>query len=65
MQDNPDPALFGAEVRNCAGGSVELGLWSAKVCYVLRTDWYLESDVYDRDNVFDHYGYRYPPTQHL
>jgi hypothetical protein len=30
-QDNPDPSLFATEVRNCAGSSVELGLWSAKV----------------------------------
>ncbi|KAK8124755.1 uncharacterized protein PG998_000514 [Apiospora kogelbergensis] len=29
--DNPDPMLFAQEVRNCAGGSVALGLWSAKV----------------------------------
>ncbi|KAI1265997.1 GRASP55/65 PDZ-like domain-containing protein [Xylariaceae sp. FL1019] len=28
--DNPDPMLFAQEVRNCAGGSVSLGLWSAK-----------------------------------
>ncbi|OTA99567.1 hypothetical protein M426DRAFT_76296 [Hypoxylon sp. CI-4A] len=28
--DNPDPRLFAQEVRNCAGGSVALGLWSAK-----------------------------------
>ncbi|KAK1687628.1 GRASP55/65 family protein [Colletotrichum godetiae] len=28
--DNPDPSLFAQEVRNCAGGSVSLGLWSAK-----------------------------------
>ncbi|KAI1499135.1 GRASP55/65 PDZ-like domain-containing protein [Biscogniauxia marginata] len=30
MIDNPDPRLFAQEVRNCAGGSVALGLWSAK-----------------------------------
>lgn len=30
--DNPDPILFAQEVRNCAGGSVTLGLWNAKVC---------------------------------
>ncbi|KAH9909036.1 GRASP55/65 PDZ-like domain-containing protein [Xylariomycetidae sp. FL2044] len=30
MIDNPDPRLFAQEVRNCAGGSVSLGLWSAK-----------------------------------
>lgn len=29
-QDNPDPSLFAQEVRNCAGGTVLLGLWSAK-----------------------------------
>jgi hypothetical protein len=29
-QDNPDPSLFAQEVRNCAGGSVSLALWSAK-----------------------------------
>ncbi|KAI1083029.1 GRASP55/65 PDZ-like domain-containing protein [Whalleya microplaca] len=28
--DNPDPRLFAQEVRNCAGGQVALGLWSAK-----------------------------------
>ncbi|TDZ23682.1 Uncharacterized protein Cob_v002735 [Colletotrichum orbiculare MAFF 240422] len=28
--DNPDPALFAQEIRNCAGSSVLLGLWSAK-----------------------------------
>ncbi|KAI0465801.1 GRASP55/65 PDZ-like domain-containing protein [Xylaria cf. heliscus] len=30
MIDNPDPRLFAQEVRNCAGGTVSLGLWSAK-----------------------------------
>ncbi|TGJ87791.1 hypothetical protein E0Z10_g975 [Xylaria hypoxylon] len=30
MIDNPDPQLFAQEVRNCAGGTVALGLWSAK-----------------------------------
>ena len=30
-QDDPSPGLFAQEVRNCAGGSVSLGLWSAKV----------------------------------
>jgi hypothetical protein len=30
-QDDSDPALFAQEVRNCAGSSVMLGLWSAKV----------------------------------
>ncbi|KAI1779796.1 GRASP55/65 PDZ-like domain-containing protein [Hypoxylon cercidicola] len=28
--EDPDPRLFAQEVRNCAGGSVALGLWSAK-----------------------------------
>ncbi|KAK7952124.1 uncharacterized protein PG986_007852 [Apiospora aurea] len=28
--DNPDPMLFAQEVRNCAGGTVALGLWCAK-----------------------------------
>ncbi|KAI9786796.1 MAG: hypothetical protein M1816_007804 [Peltula sp. TS41687] len=28
--DDPDPHLFAQEVRNCAGASVTLGLWSAK-----------------------------------
>ncbi|KAI8965807.1 GRASP55/65 PDZ-like domain-containing protein [Daldinia sp. FL1419] len=28
--DNPDPRLFAQEVRNCAGSTVALGLWSAK-----------------------------------
>ncbi len=30
-QDNPDARLFAQEVRNCAGGTVALGIWSAKV----------------------------------
>ncbi|KXJ95899.1 GRASP55/65 PDZ-like domain-domain-containing protein [Microdochium bolleyi] len=30
MIDNPDPNLFAQEVRNCAGATVALGLWSAK-----------------------------------
>ncbi|RYP54299.1 hypothetical protein DL768_000873 [Monosporascus sp. mg162] len=30
MIDNPDSRLFAQEVRNCAGGSVSLGIWSAK-----------------------------------
>lgn len=29
--DNPSPNLFSQEVRNCAGGTVTLGLWNAKV----------------------------------
>ncbi|KAI9670304.1 MAG: hypothetical protein M1831_006518 [Alyxoria varia] len=28
--DNPDPNLFATEIRNLAGNSVNLGLWSAK-----------------------------------
>ncbi|KAM0434614.1 hypothetical protein ACHAPT_003712 [Fusarium lateritium] len=28
--DNPEPALFSQEVRNCAGSTVTLGLWNAK-----------------------------------
>ncbi|KAK3394730.1 GRASP55/65 family protein [Podospora didyma] len=28
--DDSDPGLFAQEVRNCAGGAVTLGLWSAK-----------------------------------
>lgn len=30
-QDDPDPNLFATEVRNCAGSSVALALWNAKV----------------------------------
>jgi hypothetical protein len=30
-KDDSDPQLFAQEVRNCAGSSVMLGLWSAKV----------------------------------
>ncbi|KXX74258.1 Golgi reassembly-stacking protein 2 [Madurella mycetomatis] len=30
MIDDSDPVLFAQEVRNCAGSSVMLGLWSAK-----------------------------------
>ena len=29
-KDNPDPNLFITEIRNCAGTSVSLGVWSAK-----------------------------------
>ncbi|EQL00932.1 golgi reassembly stacking protein [Ophiocordyceps sinensis CO18] len=29
--DNPDPTLFAQEIRNCAGGTVTLGLWNANV----------------------------------
>ncbi|KAI4123884.1 MAG: hypothetical protein LQ347_005965, partial [Umbilicaria vellea] len=28
--DDPDPALFATEVRNCAGSTVTLTLWTAK-----------------------------------
>ncbi|KAL1628463.1 hypothetical protein SLS56_005914 [Neofusicoccum ribis] len=28
--DNPDPTLFATEVRNCAGHTISLGVWSAK-----------------------------------
>lgn len=28
--DDSDPALFAQEIRNCAGSTVTLGLWSAK-----------------------------------
>jgi hypothetical protein len=31
MQDNPDPNLFATEVRNCAGTTISLGVFSAKV----------------------------------
>jgi len=30
MIDDSDPALFAQEVRNCAGSTVTLGIWSAK-----------------------------------
>ena len=30
--DDGNPMLFQQEVRNCAGGAVTLGVWSAKVC---------------------------------
>ncbi|KAJ2965713.1 hypothetical protein NQ176_g10483 [Zarea fungicola] len=33
--DNPGPSLFAQEVRNCAGGSVSLGVWSAKASHSL------------------------------
>ncbi|KAF5020637.1 hypothetical protein F66182_7344 [Fusarium sp. NRRL 66182] len=29
--EDPEPALFSQEVRNCAGSTVTLGLWNAKV----------------------------------
>ena len=31
MQEDPDPNLFATEVRNCAGSSLTLEIWSAKV----------------------------------
>ena len=30
-QDNPDSGLFATEVRNCAGQTISLGVFSAKV----------------------------------
>lgn len=30
-QEDPDPNLFATECRNCAGGSLTLEVWSAKV----------------------------------
>lgn len=34
-QDDPDSSLFATEVRNCAGSSVTLALWNAKVCLIM------------------------------
>jgi hypothetical protein len=31
LQEDPDPNLFATEVRNCAGSSLTLEIWSAKV----------------------------------
>lgn len=31
LQEDPDPNLFATEVRNCAGSSLTLEVWSAKV----------------------------------
>jgi hypothetical protein len=31
LQEDPDPNLFTTEVRNCAGTSLRLEVWSAKV----------------------------------
>src|SRR5689334_21130860 len=28
-QDNADPGLFATEIRNCAGSTVSLGVWTA------------------------------------
>lgn len=33
-KEDSDPNLFAQEVRNCAGGTVTLGLWSAKVIFL-------------------------------
>lgn len=35
VQEDSDPNLFAQEVRNCAGGTVALALWSAKACLPL------------------------------
>jgi len=32
--DNPDGNLFATEVRNCAGSTISLGVYSAKACSV-------------------------------
>jgi hypothetical protein len=32
--DNPDSGLFATEVRNCAGQTISLGVFSAKVSYI-------------------------------
>ena len=34
VQDDPDPNLFATEVRNCAGSTVTLTLWNAKVSFI-------------------------------
>jgi hypothetical protein len=31
-QDSNDPNLFATEVRNLAGSTLSLGVWSAKAC---------------------------------
>lgn len=36
LQEHADPSLFAQEVRNCAGGTVTLGLWNAKVLHLSR-----------------------------
>lgn len=38
LQEDPDPNLFATEVRNCAGSSVTLEIWSAKV-YICVAYW--------------------------
>lgn len=35
-QDNPDPNLFATEVRNCAGSNISLGIFCAKVRFLLH-----------------------------
>lgn len=37
--ETPDPNLFAQEVRNCAGGTVTLGLWNAKVRATCASSW--------------------------
>lgn len=39
LQEDPDPNLFATEVRNCAGSSVTLDIWSAKVFWSLFSKW--------------------------
>jgi hypothetical protein len=34
--ENPDPSLFATEVRNCAGQTISLGVFSAKVSFSSR-----------------------------
>lgn len=31
MQDSSEPNLFTTEVQNCAGSTISLGIWTAKV----------------------------------
>lgn len=38
LKEDSDPRLFAQEVRNCAGSTVTLGLWSAKVHVLKPTD---------------------------
>lgn len=37
MQDNPDPGLFATEVRNCAGNTISVGVFSAKVSCIVAS----------------------------
>lgn len=39
VQDNPDPTLFSTEIRNCAGTTISLGVFSAKVSSYLSFGW--------------------------